>query len=82
MNFEVIATVVGIAIVIFSLWVSMHVVAAKHLERTQKFLQLCLVWFVPVFGPIVVESMLRSEGQPAYIPEKGYTEPNDSGVSE
>ena len=82
MNFEAVATAVGIAIVISSLWVSMHVVAARHLERWQKWLQLCLIWLVPLFGAVVVESMLRSEGQPPYIPEKGYTEPNDSGASE
>lgn len=82
MNIETIATAVGIATVISSLWVSMHVVVAQHLERGQKFLQLCLVWLIPVFGAIVVESMLRSEGRPPYGPEKGYTEPNDSGACE
>jgi hypothetical protein len=62
----------------WQLWVSVVVVRASFLERHQRVLQLCLIWFLPLIGAVVVHSMLRSEGRPPYVPEKGYTVPGDN----
>ena len=76
--------ILGIAVLIaaFQLWVSVQLFRASHYEPLQKWLQLLLIWLIPLLGAIVVQSMMRSEGRPPYVPEKGYTTPNDSGASE
>jgi cytochrome bd-type quinol oxidase subunit 1 len=69
---------VGVLIAAFQLWVSVQLIRASHYESLQKWLQLLLIWLVPLLGAIVVQSMMRTEGRAPYKPEKGYTEPGDN----
>lgn len=66
------------AYVAYQLWVSVQVLRAAQYERHQRWLQLGLIWFIPLFGAIFVQSMLWSDGRAPYKPEPGYTEPRDN----
>jgi hypothetical protein len=72
---------IGLVLAVYQLWVSLKLFRAPQYEPRQKWLQLALIWLIPAIGAVVVHSMLRSEGHPPYVPEKGYTPPNDSGAS-
>ena len=77
---EQIHIVIGAVAVIgaYQIWVSTELFRSSMYERTQKWLQLALIWLVPIVGAVVVQSMMKSDGKPRYKPEKGYTEPGDS----
>ena len=68
----------GILIVGYQLWVSVQLLRYALYDRTQKGLQLVLVWLIPIIGAALVQAMMKSEGKPPYKPEKGYTQPGDS----
>jgi hypothetical protein len=68
---------IGAAIAVYQFWVSVQLVRSLLYGPAQKWLQLALIWLVPVLGAIVVQAMMWSEGRPPYKPEQGYTEPGD-----
>lgn len=68
----------AVAICAFQFWVSVRLLRSSLYESNQKWLQLGLIWLIPIVGAVVVQSMMSSEGKPRYKPEKGYTEPGDS----
>lgn len=68
----------AVAVAAYQIWVSVQLFRASQYELRQKWLQLGLIWLIPVFGAIVVQSVLWSEGRPPYKPEPGYTEPGDN----
>jgi hypothetical protein len=73
--------VIWMIVAVIAVWqtaVSLALVRVSHLEPRQKVYQLCLIWLVPVIGAAVIYSMLRAEGRPPYVPEKGYTLPPDN----
>jgi len=76
-HIEVIIVAVAL-IAVYQLWVSVELVRSALYEPVQRWLQLAVIWFIPVVGAVVVQSMMRSEGKSPFKPEKGYTEPGDS----
>ncbi len=77
---EHLEVLIGMAatVVAYQLWVSVQLFRAPQFECLQKWLQLALIWLIPILGAVVVQSMMWSEGRPPYKPEKGYTEPGDN----
>jgi len=77
------STAVGIGAVVvialYQIWVTFQIIRSAIYEPPQKWLQVALIWLIPLIGAVVAHSMLRSEGKPPYKPEKGYTEPEDRG---
>lgn len=66
---------VSLAIVAYQTWVTIQLLRAQQYEPRQKRLQLMLIWLVPIFGAVVIQSMMWSEERLPYKPGKGYTEP-------
>jgi hypothetical protein len=63
----------------YQLWISLRLARAPQYEARQKWLQIALIWAIPVLGCIVVQAMMWQEGRPPRKPEKGYTEPGGNG---
>ena len=74
---EVVWIIVAI-IIVYQAWVSARLIRAPSYEPRQKWWQLAVIWFTPVFGAVMVQERLRSESRPPLKPEKGYTVPGDN----
>ena len=59
----VVEVVVGIAI-LMSCFVSIQLFAASDLTKTQKLLQIMIVWFIPLLGALGVYLIRRSDSEP------------------
>jgi hypothetical protein len=70
---------VVIAVLAIQARVSWRLMRSPMYEGRQKWLQLGLIWAVPILGAVFVHMMMRVEGEPPYRPEKGYTEPGGNG---
>ncbi len=52
------------AFVIFNLYASWKVLRSSFSTRTQKLLQLGVVWFLPIVGPVITLSLVGGTGHP------------------
>ena len=63
----------------YQLWISVRLARAPQYDSRQKWLQIALIWGIPVVGGVIVQAMMWQEGRPPRLPEKGYTEPGGNG---
>ncbi len=52
------------ALVIFNLYASWKVLRDSFSTRTQKLMQLGVVWFLPIVGPVIATSLVGGTGHP------------------
>ena len=59
----VVEVVVGI-LLLMNCFVSIQLLAAWDLTKTQKLIQILIVWFIPLLGALGIYLMRRSDGEP------------------
>jgi hypothetical protein len=80
MSMTLVVIGLGALLLIANVWVCIAVLRSSIYSQRQKVLQCSLVWLLPVFGPIIVWSLLRSLAET--IPTKNAFDPqSDQGVS-
>jgi ABC-type nickel/cobalt efflux system permease component RcnA len=69
-------------LVIYQIYVSFILLRADEYEQIQRFLQLFIVWVIPLFGAIVCHVVLRSQRETVRRKDNFFVAqgPNDSGA--
>ena len=66
------------ALVVFNLYASWKVLRDGFSTRTQKLMQLGVVWFLPIVGPVIAVSLVGGTGHPTVDLADGKTMGSES----
>ena len=67
-------------VLLYQLFVSIFVMRSIEYSRFQKYLQLSLVWLLPLLGAVIAHIFMWNHRTPPQKPDKDFT-PQDTGAA-